>query len=139
MRVSWHQSLGFAGLALLVAGLVGCGGGSGRSGVQGTVSYGGEPVDNGTIGFVGADGARANGPIVDGKYSLDAERGPAPGKNKVEIYWNKKTGKKIPTPGDADVMMEETKQLLPDRYNTKTELTADITTSSNKVDFDLKK
>src|SRR4051812_45095732 len=100
-----------APLALFLAflGIAGCGGG-GRSSVQGTVTYDGQPVDDGGINFIAAGGGgeggesgNASGDIREGKYSIDALRGPKPGKYKVEIYWNKKTGKMIPTPGDPDV------------------------------------
>jgi hypothetical protein len=76
---------------------------------------------------------------VDGKYSLDNTRGPFPGKYKVEILWNKKTGKKVGTPGDPGVQMDETQQILPAKYNTATTLTADIGSGSNTKDFDLPK
>jgi crotonobetainyl-CoA:carnitine CoA-transferase CaiB-like acyl-CoA transferase len=33
--------------------------------------------------------------------------------------------------------MDETKQILPDKYNTKSELTTDITSGSNTANFDL--
>ena len=60
------------------------------------MSFNGTPVDDGTIAFVSIDGGtgdgNANGDVKDGKYSLSGERGPKPGKYKVEIYWNKKTG-----------------------------------------------
>ena len=79
------------------------------------------------------------GAATDGGHNSGAERGTAPGKNRVEIYWNRKTGKKIPTPGDPGVQMDATKQLLPDKYNAKSELTADLTTGSNTVNFDLPK
>jgi hypothetical protein len=130
-------------LCLAVLGLAGCGGGS-RVPVTGSVSFNGEPVDNGSISFIAADAAaggeavNAGGDIKDGKYSIAADRGPKPGKYKVEIYWNKKTGRTVPTPGDAAVPMPETKQTLPPKFNKQSQLTADITSGRNTVNFDLK-
>jgi len=125
-------------LALLC--LAGCGG---RASVQGSVSYAGAPVDDGTIAFISTDGgsgegANASGDVKDGKYSISGDRGPKSGKYKVEIYWNKKTGKMVGTPGDASVKMAEVKQMLPPKYNKQTELTADITSGSNTKNFELK-
>jgi hypothetical protein len=125
-------------LALAVFGLAGC---SGRPAVQGTVSYDGAPVNDGAINFVPAGGGGA-GPvgakIVDGKYSVGGDRGLAPGSYRVEITWKKKTGKTVPTPGDPGVQMPETKQVIPPKYSTRTELTADIDSGSNTKDFNLK-
>jgi hypothetical protein len=137
-----RRVMGSFALCLAILGLAGCGGG--RVPVTGSVSYKGEPVGEGTIAFVAADpagggeAANASGEIKDGKYSIQAVRGPKPGKYKVEVYWNKKTGRMVPTPGDADVKMPETKQLLPPKYNRQSELTADITSGGNTVNFDLK-
>jgi hypothetical protein len=111
--------------------------------VTGTISYNGEPVDNGTVSFIAGDatGGEAfgsGGDIVNGKYSIAAERGPKPGKYRVEIYWNKKTGRMVPAPGDPGVQMPETQQILPPRFNRQSELTADITAGRNTRNFDLK-
>jgi hypothetical protein len=126
-----------AAFALLLAllGLAGC---SGKPAVSGTVSYKGEPVDDGGISFVPVGGGAAAGAaIADGPYTVEPARGPAPGQYKVEIYWNKKTGKTVPTPGDQDVKKPETKQAIPPKYNTQTQLTADIKPGRNVLDFNL--
>ena len=132
---------GGVALCLAVLGLAGCGGE--RVPVSGSVSYNGDPVDNGSISFLadssaGGEAVNAGGDIKDGKYSIQAARGPKAGKYKVEITWNKKTGRMVPTPGDAAVPMPETKQVLPPKYNKQSQLTADITSGGNTVDFDLK-
>jgi hypothetical protein len=135
------RALAALALFLTLLGLAGCGSG-GRVPVQGSVSYKGEPVDNGTISFLttgaGGEATNAGGDIKDGKYAIDAERGPKPGKYRVEIYWNKKTGQMVPVPGDWNNKMPETVQTLPPKYNKQTELTIDITSGRNKKDFDLK-
>jgi hypothetical protein len=126
-------------LALVLISLAGC---SGRPAVQGTVTFDGASVDDGAISFVPAGGAGSAGPVgvkvADGKYTIGGDRGLAPGSYRVEITWKKKTGKTVPTPGDPAVQMPETKQVIPPRYNTRTELTADITSGSNTKDFELK-
>lgn len=136
-----YRALAVLASILALLGQAGCGSG-GRVPVHGSVSYDGTPVENGTISFLstggGANATNAGAEIRDGKYAIDAERGPKPGKYKVEIYWNRKTGKMVPTPGDPGVKMAETKQVLPPKYNRQTTLTADITVGSDSRDFDLK-
>jgi hypothetical protein len=129
-----------AALALSLAVLVGCGGGNKRAAVEGTVTYDGKPIDNGTITFVpdgGGDRPKSSGSVRDGKYSIGAgEGGPMPGKYKVEITWNKSLGRKL----DPDLQgTDNTKQVLPDKYNKATTLTADIEPGVNKKDFSLAK
>ena len=126
---------------LLVAGavlaLAGCSSSSGRSRVEGTVRYGGEPVDQGGIAFVREGGGsdpenRATGAIQEGRYNL--EKVPAPGAYRVQIYWHKKTGRKI---GPPDQATDERKQAIPPKYNEKTELKVEVKPGRNTLDFDL--
>lgn len=105
--------------------------------------FDGHPVESGSIAFIpdggGTGASPASGEIKDGKYAIDSERGPMPGKYRVEIIWKKKTGKQIPNPSDPGTTMDETKQVIPQKYNTKTELTVEIKSGSNKdVNYDLK-
>jgi hypothetical protein len=130
-------------LAVAALALAGCGASdSERSRVQGAVSYGGEPVDDGGIAFIpeggGPSQVRATGDIRDGHYDLDSTRGPYPGKYSVEIYWYKKTGRKIASPS-GKAFKDETKQAIPAKYNDKTELKVEVKPGRNTLDFDLKK
>jgi hypothetical protein len=61
---------------------------------------------------------------------------PTAGSYKVRITWDKKTGKKVST-GDAD-SRDETKQVLPAKFNTDSTLTAEVKASSPVLDFELK-
>jgi hypothetical protein len=96
-------------------------------------------MDLGMITFVPIDPAggqtRCGGKVTDGTYSLDVTRGPFPGRYRVEIYWAKRTGRRVPN-GDGG-MQDETAEGLPARFNKDTELTVDITPSTKKADFDL--
>jgi hypothetical protein len=129
-------------LAVAALALAGCSSsGSGRSPVQGAVSYGGEAVDDGGIAFIpeegGASQVRATGEIRDGRYDLDGSRGPNPGKYRVEIFWYKKTGRQIASPS-GKAFKDETKQAIPAKYNDKTELKVEVKPGRNTFDFDLK-
>ncbi len=132
----------FSTQAILALTLIsGCGGADtgGRNAVSGSVSYDGKPIDNGRITFIQVDGKppQASGDIVDGKYTIEAVRGPLAGSHRVEIHWNKKTGKKIMN--DPPNFIEEVKQMLPEKYNLRTTLNADVKSGSNVFDFALQK
>jgi hypothetical protein len=118
--------------------LIGCGGGD-RSSVSGTVTLDGEPVTKGSILFdpVESREVKPVGLIENGSYSLTSETGPKPGKHKVEIRWAKPTGKQVPVKDDPPNMIDETKEAVPAKYNTSTELTVEITPGSNRHDFPL--
>jgi len=66
-----------AGAALAVVLIAGCGGGSGGT-VSGAVTYDGQPVGDGTITFLPADGKgpTVGGPIAKGVYLVDVPPGP---------------------------------------------------------------
>jgi hypothetical protein len=129
-------------LAVAMLALAGCGADAGRAAVQGTVSYGGEPVDSGGIAFLPDGGGdaqvQATGDILDGHYNLEGGHGPSPGKYRVQIYWQKKTGRKI-TSRSGTASREVTEQVIPANYNENSELTVDVQPGRNTFDFDLKK
>jgi hypothetical protein len=132
---------------LLGFGLLGCSGeapykGDKRYAVEGTVKFDGEPVDKGMISFVGADDPTkqftTGAPILEGKYSIEESRGPNAGKYLVQVRWSKPTGKKRKD-SDTGEMIDETKEVIPRKYNETTELKAEVKAGENKFDFDLKK
>jgi hypothetical protein len=140
--ISFQHFCRFVFLAVAALALAGCSSSdSGRSRVQGAVSYGGEAVDDGGIAFIPVEGGaaqvRATGEIRDGHYNLDGSRGPYPGKYRVEIFWYKKTGRQIASPSGKAVK-DETKQVIPAKYNDKTELKVEVKLGRNTLDFELK-
>jgi hypothetical protein len=125
-------------LAVALFGLAGCSGGS--AAVQGTVTLDGAPVDGGAISFTPSgkpDSASFGAQIVGGKYSITG-KAPPPGSYRVDVHWNKPTGKKVPTPGDPGTTMDQTAEAIPPTYNKNSTLKADLKSGSNTVDFDLK-
>jgi len=116
------------GLALA---LTGCGRPTTYS-VSGTVTYKGEPIPDGYVAFVPEGPGRGGGGVItSGSYQVRAQAG----KNRVEIT----ASKMMPLPRGRVGMngaKEEVQQYLPARYNSKTELKADIT-SSTTLDFNL--
>jgi hypothetical protein len=112
--------------------------GCGRPSASGTVTFNGAAVDDGAITFTleGDDTAKVSAKIVDGKFTIPS--GLKSGQNKVEIFWNKKTGKQVDTPGDAGVKRDETVQVIPVQFNTASTLKEEVKSGENKFTFDLK-
>ncbi len=139
-RSSVRRIFGAATMAVVFIFISGCGFGD-RFPVHGKVAFGGAPVEDGAITFTSTGGGTvsASGPIKNGTYSIPAAQGPNVGTNRVEILVKKKTGRKVGTPGDAEVQMDEVAQIAPDKYNKSSTLTADIKNKDNEIDFtDLK-
>lgn len=130
---------------LIGFGLLGCGGeapykGDQRYAVQGTVTYNDEPVDNAMISFTGEDPTKQHmtgAPIVGGKYSIDANKGPNAGKYQVQIRWSRPTGKKRKD-SDTGEMIDEVKEVLPSRFNSNSELRADVGSGDGTFNFEMK-
>lgn len=128
-----HFSL--LGLSLLV--LAGCGGETGpqRYPVKGDVTFEGEPVETGRITFRETEGDKRafSGEIINGRYELQAE----PGKMTVEIIASRPTGK-FDTSNPDDEPQPVGEMYIPEKYNTKTELTAEVTEDSGGTEIPFK-
>jgi len=124
-------------LLFTLACLSGCG--SRQASVEGYVTYGGQPVGVGRILFLPENPKliKRGGRFESGHYKLAAPEGPPPGNHKVEIHWLKATGKKYRNEfgEELDVLDEG----LPDKYNTKSTLTATVKPGRNVIDFKLEK
>lgn len=125
---------------ILILSLTGCGGGGEPipelAQVTGVVTMDGAPLDGAKILFEpqqASDKARRRASNAttqtDGSYTLEYNSdasGATPGTHKVMIL-------KMPdNPDDAGT------QLVPAKYNDKTELTAEVKEGDNRFDFDLK-
>ena len=115
----------------------GCGGPAAPS-LKGKVTFDGVPVASGNIVFLPeqSEGRKAAAAIEDGNYVVPAEEGLLPGKYRVEVSWHKPTGRKIPS-ADPGIMMDETKEVIPARYNSDSTLTADLAPGEASKDFAL--
>ncbi|ODU01388.1 MAG: hypothetical protein ABS79_01745 [Planctomycetes bacterium SCN 63-9] len=123
----------------------GCGGsasdGLPRQAISGTVTLDGQPMVGGAVTFIpdGFEGPGVGSPIQDGAYSLSAQDGPVPGRYRVAIYRQMPTGKTIQDPDDTSVVFEEKFETIPEIYNVRTELKAEVKAGgSNHFPFDLK-
>ena len=127
--------------AIALATFAGCN--TGRFPVSGEVTFNGKPISEGTISFEPADGQgpTTGGKIADGKYQLEGNAAPLPGKKIVRIFAARKTGRKIEAgpPSPRGTMVEEIERCIPDIYNTKSTLTCEVASQAhNRLDFHLK-
>jgi hypothetical protein len=141
---SLHRSnrlLALLALACSLALLVGCG--SGGPSAEGTVTFNGAPVDGGKIIFVPSGGAGpvkvrpASADIKDGKYFVDDLHNLTPGPYRVEIFWKQKTGKKVVNRSDPPNKIDETRQVIPPKYNKASRATVEVKPGANKFDYTL--
>jgi uncharacterized cupredoxin-like copper-binding protein len=139
-----YSRVGLAASAMLCAVVLLSGCGSGGPTAEGTVTLDGQPVDGGTIVFVpsgneGAEGKRppASGEIKAGKYVVDSTHNLKTGQYRVEITWNKKTGKQIVNASDPPNKIDETRQVIPRKYNKESKTTVEVKPGSNKFDYPL--
>ena len=121
-RVLLLSGLGVLGLILAIGLWWTLSNPSDRGAIEGNVSYDDGALGKGTITFLfEKDGKQisATGPIVQGRYSIRASRGPAIGVNKVEIR------------GDEDTP-------IPARYNSESGLSVEVKAGENKENFEVK-
>ncbi len=131
-------------LTCLCVALTGCGGseykGAKRFALSGKVTYNGEVVDMGTIAFLPLSGEGeqrvSGGGIVDGVYAVPEAQGANAGKYRVEIRWQKKTGKQYRDQlGD---LTDERVEAVSAEFHQDSELTAEVSEKQTTFDFDLK-
>lgn len=99
--------------------------------VSGTVSFENQPIPDGYISFIAADGEGppGGGPIKDGKFSFEATAG----KKRVEVNASREEG-----PVDPAMGATPRKPYIPARYNTETTLEANVTPEGpNTFDYPL--
>ena len=129
--------------SLLVLLLAGCGGGGDGVSISGSVSFKGQPVNDGMIQFVpdqGNFGGRsAGGTIVNGRYTIDSKGGPPPGSYRVEVssfreireMTKEETGGAMfgRTPGDLGATQDSMKireNVVPAEFNTESKLSVNV-------------
>jgi hypothetical protein len=96
------------------------------------VTFAGEPIQEGEIRFQVAGHSAEAGPIRDGLYTARV----SPGTATVSIYGYRVSENAGPAPQVTGT--EPIKDnFVPERYNTKTELTAEIKGDTNDLSFDL--
>lgn len=113
-------------IGLLV--LLGCGHGE-RVPAEGTVTLDGQPLESGCIQFrplAGTKGPTAGADVIDGKFIVPTRGASFAGMFRVEITSARLTGRKVPSPMGSG-MIDEREQFLPARYNSESQLQAEVT------------
>jgi hypothetical protein len=127
-------------VAVLIAVTTGCGGSTdGRLEISGEVTFDGKPIPDGyvTLSPLGS-GPSAGGRIRNGKFTVERKKGPKEGKYRVSIEAMRETGKKIAIdPAIPDDKVPETVQYIPARYNSRSELTADVSAENTHFTWKL--
>ena len=130
--------------AAIFTSLAGCGSQGGRQPVTGAVSYQGKPLNGAMVAFIVADdslgrpaGQVAGAVIKDGRFTIPAEQGLEPGVYRVSI--SAPGGPAVQTPEEKKAgASARATELLPEKYNQATTLTAEVKASgSNHFDFKL--
>ena len=131
---------------LLVACILGCSGRTGpeRAIVSGSVTYDGQPVDDGMIRFVPAEGTKApvSGAVIKaGRYTVDSHGGVPVGTRRVEILGNRPDPKAAPAQEVPGLEGVPSLQYLPAKYNQTSQLTLTVKPGGGRVtqDFALEK
>ena len=106
--------------------------------LSGTVEFDGKPVEDGSITFTSSTGAVANGSINQGSYSIPVDRSVPAGTYGVQITGQEKTGRQIPDSDAPGQKMDEIRSIIPDKYNSQSQLSVDITPqNATALDFAL--
>jgi len=141
MSAGIPRAVALFGLCLtVVPGCGGAGDGIVRQPVSGRVTLDGKPLDHGeiTLNPIQA-GPSAGGTIAAGAFAIDRPEGPSVGRYRVMIMSIQPTGRQV---RDVDsppgTTVAELSNIIPDRYNTKTELEVEVKNSGpNTMTFDL--
>jgi hypothetical protein len=146
-----HRSMRVLGewlpLAILLA-CAGCGArgdGLPRQPIDGSVTLDGQPLATGFITFTPASGqpTQSGGVIKSGKFSVARDQGPVPGKYSVTINSASMEvnlpPEEVKTGLPGHVPPNRARDPIPDKYNARTTLTADVKEGGgNSFQFDLK-
>jgi len=141
-RISISYGLFSAALVMTFGGCSEKSDGLPREAVSGTVTLDGQPLQKGLIQFLPSSQKEvmSGGAVIDGgKFSIARNEGLLPGTYRVEI--SSSTGLEPPPPGEPPGPAKATaKDLIPEQYNLKSTLTAEVKAGgANTFEFPLKK
>ena len=136
LRKGFHSTLllAFCGIVFLA----GCGGGGKPASVTGQVTFAGAAVENGSIRFDAMEDTQSDpaaAKITSGQYEIPSTAGLNAGKFRVTITASQSMGRKMDPEAGEEV--EVLREIIPEKYNLNSELTADLTPGENQQDFAL--
>ncbi|MGL6096031.1 MAG: hypothetical protein ACRC7O_09580 [Fimbriiglobus sp.] len=133
---------GYGLVAAIVAAAAGCGGDPlpVRVGLTGEVRFDGKPLPDGTVSFLPVDrGVAVSAEVKNGTFVLPPGAGPSPGEYKVEVLSFRPTGNRVEGPSaDGTGKSAQMKQVIPETYNTRTNLRFTVTDGGPPCQLDLK-
>lgn len=117
---------------LLLLLVVGCSKGKPMGDVRGKVTLNGEPLAQGAVRFVAVNGdtPTSGGLISNGEFQVEVPVA----KQRVEISSNSVDKEKTPPNATADQIVMKS---LPAKYNSHSELTIDVVSGRNDVEYKL--
>ena len=136
------QSRRCPAIVIVLLGLlpIGCGGGAPagpeRATIKGTATLDGLPINGGTVTFQNTKGA-AGGAIANGAFEFSGDTGAVLGDYTARFSWLKPTGKKMKDP-DTGEEIEETAEVIPDKYNAQSGERVTVKAGENVYKFELK-
>lgn len=110
--------------------------------VSGQITYDGQLVTNGNIGFIPTNtstGKSAGCDVVDGRYEIPRYEGLPSGSYKVVIYAERPTGRRLQADEGSSEMVDQLEQYIPEIYNARSRLMVEITEDREVLNFDLEK
>lgn len=130
-------------MLLLVGSILGCGlRGAGGCAVGGRITVNGDPLPEGLIMFVpqtpSPEHRTVSALISNGEFFVSADKSLAPGSYRVVVTAEKKTGRKKPAGEGLSGVVDEYQQYIPERYNARTTLSAEISGDTEDLVFTLK-
>jgi hypothetical protein len=138
--MSRRALIGAAGAIVLVA-LGGCSDPLDRQEITGTVTFKGQPVEDGIINFAAVDGQTTGdgAHILNGAYRIPKKKGLSPGKYKVTIYaGNGRSGEGNASPDSPNAGAPPARERIPPEYNEKSKVVREVTKgASNEFNFDI--
>ncbi|MGL6075000.1 MAG: hypothetical protein ACRC8S_12645 [Fimbriiglobus sp.] len=130
------RRLCFSLLVIVPLTLLGCSSEGAKGTVNGTVTLDGTPLKEGVVNFTSADGkgGSTSGTIKDGSFTATVPVG----EMKVAFSASKVIGKKkmYDTPDSPTV--DDTIELIPEKYNTNTILKLTVKSGTQSEKYDLK-
>jgi hypothetical protein len=120
---------------MLALACAGCKSDSSQGTVHGTVTLDGAPLASGIVRFVPADGrtATSDATIADGKFTANVPVG----EKRVTISAPKVVGKRKMYETPDSPMVDVIEELLPARYNLRSELSITVSAGSQEAEYPL--
>ena len=131
-----HSRYGYCSILLAALLVCGCSQSTTHGTVHGTVTLDGKPVSNAVVRFVPVDGSSqtASANVSEGEYLLDVPIG----LNRVEFSAPKIVGKQKMYDTEDSPEVDVVTELIPERYNIRSELQINVTTGKSHHTHDLK-